>query len=266
MTRSSPIARVLLTLALGFAAATMVSAPGCTSSGRQAASPRVTPSAPTPAQLEGLPVCRILTPWGGLGSGVPLSDDTLITCRHCLPRARGGSDDGGRTPLRIDIDGTRRTFELLAAGQSRDGKDDWAVIRVSPPGLPPAAAIDPSRRLRDGEPVYLCGYWPGEGRRPDRDELRSLEPRVIRATSVTVQGTGKLPSDITIFAQVGPADIFRGMSGGPAAVWDSAKQRLVVVGIYLGTTEFESGQPEHVGRVQVIRRIPAEALAAKATP
>ncbi len=243
-------------LALLAAAALFAGPAGC-STDRSAAAPRVEPHAPTPAQLEGLQVSRIMTGWGGLGSAVPLSDDTLITCRHCLPRAGGEPGATGR----IDVDGVRRSFELLSAGQSRDGKDDWAIIRVDPPGLPAPGAIDPTRRLRDGEQIYICGFWPGDGRRLDRDELRRLEPQAICAQAVAVQGTRRLPSDLTIFAQVGPDDIFKGMSGGPAAVWDSRTQQLVIVGIYLGAAEFEKGQPEHEGRVQVIRRLPADAIA-----
>lgn len=207
-----------------------------------------------------------MTGWGGLGSGVPLSDDTLITCRHCLPRGGGWSGEVGAKG-RIEIDGRRRMFELLSAGQSRDGKDDWAIIRIDPPGLPTPATIDPSRRLREGEHVYICGYWPGDAAaRLGRDDLRRLEPRAICAQAVAVQGTRRLPSDLTIFAQVGPEDIFKGMSGGPAAVWDSRRQQMVVVGIYIGAAEFEKGQPEHAGRVQVIRRLPADAIAAVIAP
>jgi hypothetical protein len=213
--------------------------------------------------LEGLQVCRLMTGWGGLGSGVPLSDDTIITCRHCVPRSRDGEL---AAKGRIEVDGIRRTFELLSSGDSRDGKDDWAIIRVDPPGLPAAASIAPRRRIRDGEEVYLCGYWPGDGKRMDRDEIRRLEPQAICAQAVAVQGTHRLPSDVTIFAQVGPSDIFKGMSGGPAAVWDSREQKLVVVGIYIGAAEFEKGQPEHAGRVQVIRRLPADAIAAALSP
>lgn len=218
---------------------------------------RVQSSAPTPAQLDGLPVVRILTPWGALGSGVPLADDVLITCRHCLPR--GGSN-------RVEIDGVRRQFEVLAAGDTRDAKDDWAVIRVTPGGLPPAPAIDAVRRVREGEAVYLCGYWPGEGQRPERVDPRRVEPRAVCAQAVAVEGTRKLPADLTVFAEVGPSDIFRGMSGGPAAVWDRATQRLVVIGIYLGAAEYEPGQAERFGRVQVIRRMPPEAVQAAAKP
>ncbi|MBX3403891.1 MAG: trypsin-like peptidase domain-containing protein [Phycisphaeraceae bacterium] len=214
---------------------------------------RVQSAAPTPAQLDGLPVVRILTPWGALGSGVPLADDVLITCRHCLPR--GGTN-------RIEIDGVRRQFEVLAAGTTRDAKDDWAVIRVAPGGLPPAAPIDATRRVRDGEPVYLCGYWPGDGQRPERVDPRRVEPRAVCAVAVAVEGTRKLPADLTVFAEVGPSDIFKGMSGGPAAVWDRSSQRLVVIGIYLGAAEYEPGQAERFGRVQVIRRMPAEAVQA----
>lgn len=240
--------------ALALAGSLAALAGACSSgSGQGESAARVQNAAPTPAQLDGLPVVRILTPWGALGSGVPLADDVLITCRHCLPR--GGTN-------RIEVDGVRRRFEVLAAGTTRDAKDDWAVIRVSPGGLPPAAPIDATRRVRDGEPVYLCGYWPGDGQRPERVDPRRVEPRAVCAMAVAVEGTRKLPADLTVFAEVGPSDIFKGMSGGPAAVWDRAGQRLVVIGIYLGAAEYEPGQSERFGRVQVIRRMPAEALQA----
>lgn len=254
--RRSVLLAASVRIAAMCAAAGLAVLTGCASDSSSAAAPRVQASAPDPAQLGGLPVVRIMTGWGGLGSGVPLSNDILITCRHCLPRGSGEVGSRGR----IEVDGRRRTFELLSAGQSRDGKDDWAIIRIEPAGLPAAAVIDPSRRLREGEQVYICGYWPGDGRRLDRDELRLLEPQAICAEAVAVQGTRRLPSDVTIFAQVGPDDIFKGMSGGPAAVWDSKRQQMVVVGIYIGAAEFEKGQPEHEGRVQVIRRLPAEAI------
>jgi len=247
-----------LAILIAFAGAMCGAVVGCASERSTASAPRVGPNAPTPAQLEGLPVSRLMTGWGGLGSGVPLSDDTLITCRHCLPRGSGEVGSRGR----IEVDGKRRTFELLASGQTRDGKDDWAIIRVDPPGLPTPARIDPSRRLREGEQIYLCGYWPGESAHLGRDEIRRLEPQAICAQAVAVQGTRRLPSDVTIFAQVGPQDIFKGMSGGPAAVWDPREQQMVVVGIYIGAAEFEKGQTEHAGRVQVIRRLPADAIAA----
>ncbi len=247
---------------LALAAGCIISA-GCASDSGRSAAPRVEAQAPTPAQLEGLPVCRLMTGWGGLGSGVPLSDDVLITCRHCLPRGSGEVGSRGR----IEVDGRRRTFELLSAGQSRDGKDDWAIIRISPPGLPTPAVIDPSRRLREGEQVYICGYWPGESAaRLGQDDLRRLEPQAICTQAVAVQGTRRLPSDVTIFAQAGPEDIFKGMSGGPAAVWNPREQRMEVIGIYIGAAEFEKGQSEHAGRVQVIRRLPAEAIAAALAP
>lgn len=243
---------------VGLAGAMAIGLAGCAGSGPSpVAAARVQPASPTPAQLEGLPVVRVLTPWGGLGSGVPLAEDVVITCRHCLPR--GGMN-------RIEIDGVRRRFEVLAAGVTRDAKDDWAVIRITPGGLTPTTLIDPQRRVREGEAVYMCGYWPGESQRSDRVDPRRVDSRVICAQAVAVEGTRKLPSDATIFAQVGPGDIFKGMSGGPAAVWDRREQRLVVVGIYLGAAEYEPGQPNHVGRVQVIRRLPAEAIEAASTP
>jgi hypothetical protein len=243
---------------LGLAGALAALAGACASGpGAAESAARVRSAAPTPAQLDGLPVVRILTPWGALGSGVPLADDVLITCRHCLPR--GGLN-------RIEVDGVRRQFEVLASGTTRDAKDDWAVIRVVPGGLAPSSAFDPTRPVREGEPVYMCGYWPGEAQRPDRIDPRRVEPRVICAQAVAVEGTRRLPSDVTIFAQVGPGDIFKGMSGGPAAVWDRREQRLVVVGIYLGAAEYEPGQQNHVGRVQVIRRLPEEAVRAAMKP
>lgn len=251
-------------LAVGatMAALLLTGSAGCSTERSTASAPRVEASAPDPAQLEGLPVCRLMTGWGGLGSGVPLSDDTLMTCRHCLPRGSGEVGSRGR----IEVDGKRRTYELLSAGQSRDGKDDWAIIRVEPAGLPTPAAIDPGRRLREGEQIYICGYWPGDAQRLNRDQIRHLEPQAICGLAVAVQGTRRLPSDVTIFAQVGPDDIFKGMSGGPAAVWDSRRQQMVVVGIYIGAAEFVEGQPEHAGRVQVIRRLPSDAIAAALAP
>jgi hypothetical protein len=41
---------------------------------------------------------------------------------------------------------------------------------------------------------------------------------------------------------------------------------MVIVGIYIGAAEFEKGQPEHAGRVQVVRRLPREAIDAALAP
>lgn len=212
------------------------------------------------ADFEGAPVVQIMTIWGNAGSGVWMGDDTILTARHVLPR-RGEV---------IEIKGKEVRFERLAQGEGSGTANDWALIRVrSDDGAVQRAIADhpaPLRergpegnRIREGDEVYILGYWRGQSRWLSKSQMRAVPLSIIKGSVISVSGGEKFSSLDHMFVVTPGGEIFPGASGGPVVRWNAREARFELLGIYVGAGEYQRMVSGEVGKVQIVRRVPAAA-------
>lgn len=231
--------------------------------------------------VERLPTYLVISPWGRSGTALRVTDTLFLTARHVLPR-RGETIEIGR-------DGKRFRFERVAQGEEQGVVGDWALIRV--PGAAGALGELAERPalsgsfVRPGREVFLSGYWQGPGRWTRMSRMRSMPVTTVAGPAIEMADSATFPRRHLLFVEVAPAtvaagngdrasgtgdrtvdtaDVYSGMSGGPAVIWDSREGRAVVVGVYVGGGEYErSFAPTGAsssGRAQIVRRIPAEVI------
>lgn len=216
--------------------------------------------------VERLPSYLVISPWGRSGTALRVSDELFLTARHVLPR-RGDSIELGR-------EGKRFTFERVLQGEEDGPLGDWTLFRVSdaaaklgPLEQPPVLS---SRGVRSDRDVFLAGFWQGPGRWTRMSRMRSVPLTIIQGPAMDMADSERFPRRHLVFVESSAeteahrAEVFSGMSGGPAAVWDSSAGRATVVGVYVGGGEYERAysQPgtNANGRAQIVRRIPQEVI------
>lgn len=182
-------------------------------------------SGPTAAQLERIPVHLFMSSKEG-GTAVHLGNNHLLTCKHLL------------TGPVVEIDRVLTGYTIIASGQDETSKDDWVVIRVLNVSIQSPSILDdwePHHRLKDGQSVWIIGFW-AEG----RTDLTPAEVRQLKKTFVKAQ-VKHPPTSLSknLIYLVAPAsDTYRGLSGAPVMVWDPEKERMNFLGIYTGTEEY----------------------------
>ncbi|MBX3385266.1 MAG: trypsin-like peptidase domain-containing protein [Phycisphaeraceae bacterium] len=231
--------------------------------------------------VERLPTYLVISPWGRSGTALRVTDTLFLTARHVLPR-RGEWIEIGR-------DGKRFRFERVAQGEQEGVVGDWALIRVPDAPSSLGALTDhpvlSGSFVRPGREVFLSGYWQGPGRWTRMSRMRSVPITTVAGPTLEMADSEKFPRRHLLFVEVAPtsgaqevvreadrarertvdvADVYSGMSGGPAVVWDSREARAVVVGVYVGGGEYERvfvpAGAGASGRAQIVRRIPAEVM------
>lgn len=186
---------------------------------------------------------------GGIGSAVVISDRRLLLTRHQIIEGH----DRVRTSSEFETG-----FRMVIGGDA--AKNDWAVIELDDPipafeGVP---ALDPSRRIRPDEVVYLIGYPTGKLSRTD-GKLR-LPPPLEVAHCLAMRpwrGASKAQVPVRVTSS---SDISGGISGGAAAVFDRERNGLVVIGIVSSSVILDSGRDEAAREAIVVIRPPPSAL------
>ncbi len=210
-------------LSLPLLTATVLVASGCATIQHPGAFPEA--SGPTPAQLGRIPVHLFMSPKDA-GTAVHLGNNRLLTCKHLL------------TGPVVEIDGVLTGYTIIASGQDETFKDDWVVIRVLNVSIQSPSILDvwePHHRLKDGQRVWIIGFW-AEG----RTDVTPAEARQLRKTIVKAR-VKHPPTSLSknLIYLVAPArDTYQGLSGAPVMVWDPETERMNFLGIYTGTAEY----------------------------
>ena len=181
--------------------------------------------------------------FGIAGSALNLGGKKIHTCRHCLPDYVLDEDFrriktvtvGGKVfqdlptfPGRLN--GEPVTLRLIAVGATTAPEDDWATLEVveeSFTGVIPKLNLN--HQFKEGEVIYLIGYWHAA----TEQKLSTIKARVSSPPLPWLS----VPSEIICVAAP-HEEVYEGISGGVAAVWNEETHEYVAVGIYRGKREW----------------------------
>lgn len=253
--RRDGLTRAMCIAASFFAGWSALAATGC------AAAP---PRGDTPAFLDEsdlAPAVLISSTVPGIGSGVVLAPDVVLTCAHVIEHFSAD--------VELSIDGRRVEHSILAAGDARAPNGDWVLLRVDRAlrGPDEVARIraDTDASPPPGTEVFLVGY-PGRSYPGARIDL-SRPPRVVRARMAT-------PDDADQWRVEGVGWDVAGLSGGGAYSWNAAEERLELFAICVAKSDDDRrlegplglaiplGRTEHL----VLLRLPEEVRALATAP
>ncbi len=210
------------------------------------------------AQLVSFPIVRCITPTSA-GTAVVLGPDTLIMTRHQLGK------------LYYEVNGVLTSLEVLESSSAPD--DDWAVVRACPSVTTEAAWTEPERSIGVGQAIFLIGYWGKKelGTSPwTWSHVANLPRTIVKGRVVAPPkhlGLEELPPDEHfIYCDTPCAQLFAGLSGGAAVVWDERAARFVLIGIYCGVAYVRAEDGSLLFAAQLVRRLPPSALDRRDAP
>lgn len=192
-------------------------------------------------------------------SAVSLGGNRFLTNRHCLPDSVreatladetitvGGEMITVRPTFELSLNGAAVQARLVDRGACEVAEDDWAVFEVLGPDLGiPEIARDASRQFAAGDEVILLGFW---------KDPSGKDPSVIsgRVTALPLPWLS-VPDEI-LAIETSYSEVYFGLSGGAAVVWDERQERHVLVGVYRGMRQWPLVLGAKLG-VQAVRRLP----------
>ncbi len=175
----------------------------------------------------------------GLGSAVRVAPNRLLTARHVADALR--HDAAGTFEFRID--GELVTGRVVAQGDVDAPHGDWALIEVDGAAWPPeriaelhAPCAAPDWRPAPGTNVVLAGY--ASNFFPNR---RLRLPTTAPTLASRVIDAGAHPEDAEEAWFLAPNEFeLAGLSGGAVFLRTLASKRPELIGVYTGTTTYES--------------------------
>lgn len=183
-------------------------------------------------------------------SAVILDRDLLLTARHCVSDALSMEIDGVSlaTPPEVyaNVDGMRVRYRVVAAGEDAQPVDatDWAMIRIvyQEEGgreltVNTDAEFGVNREIEVGTEIFLVGYA-----NVDTSSVNAPDaplPATIIRGRVTKRPAFFPKIDEIILVEVPGKPRLKGMSGGAAVIWDTERDRPIVIGIYRGVADSE---------------------------
>jgi len=195
-------------------------------------------------------------------SAVSLGGNRFLTNRHCLPDSvretpiagetirLGGETMAVRPTFELRLNGATVSAKVVDRGACEKPEDDWAVFEVLGPDCEiPALPRDPSHQLVAGDEVVLLGFW--------KDPSGQI-PSVISGRVTTPPLPWLSVPETIIPIETSYSEVYFGLSGGAAVVWDERHERYVLVGVYRGMRQWPLVLGAKLG-VQAVRRLP-EAL------
>lgn len=194
----------------------------------------------------------------GFGSGFSIIDqNTLVTGRHVVEQGR-----------RLRIPEKPYEATTIAGGDYAPFfHGDWHVLGVSPALPGPPLVVDLTREVDVGETLLLSGWITEtaynavmsggqyEGKEDPEAESLVFVPVHVRSVVAEPPDNRRNQADELIFARTFRKVSLKGMSGGPAAVWDEATSRWVVIGIHIGYTTRTGPLGLGIRRYSVIQRL-----------
>ncbi|MBN1512166.1 MAG: hypothetical protein JXB13_09140 [Phycisphaerae bacterium] len=197
-------------------------------------------------------VMRVLECWSeeeggkprcGLGAGLPISSEGIITYKHDLPP----------NVMHVYVEG--EAAPVLDRGSEDADWDDWVYVRFqsAPDQIP---MLDPNVQLRPGERVAMVGF-PVHGIPKDRlKEWQDIPPRTIYGRIVSKPFWLGIPDEVVFIKPDEGA--LKGMSGGPAMVLRDNK--WVVFGVMVGKVRQDILNGFFSSKLFYARRIPEHLL------
>ncbi len=176
-----------------------------------------------PHEIASVRVARFLdtrTSPAKVGSGVMITRNTLLTCRHVLEQPWVHVEDGGHALKLLDRGNNMSAFQW-----------DWSLYRVGE-SLASAEAVAPcdfDYPLEEGQAVYFAGFGGYQGRTTmaDIESGPARRSGVINRRPLSLDGTERV-----LYVRVAEGINYTGMSGGPVMVLVDG--RPLVVGIMRG--------------------------------
>lgn len=178
------------------------------------------------------------------GTATALGGNTLITCRHCLPdyvlsedfRREKTVTIGGKVfkdlpTFPAKLNGEDVTLRLVWAGATEAPEDDVAIVEVVGTSLGHTNLnLRVGRKVNEGEVIYLIGFWHASS----EQKVYEIEGRVTTPPFPWLSVPGEI-----ICVEAPREEVYTGISGGVAVVWDHEAQEFVAVGIYRGKREWD---------------------------
>jgi len=126
---------------------------------------------------------------------------------------------------------------ILSSGRcDEDAMEDWAIVWTFPAigELPDSVRVDTNRTVMPGDAIYVIGYYGGGADEISFEEAVELSPIVVKATAVETPRNEPFDTSRLIYADAPADQVYRGISGGAAVVFDDERREWVIVGIYRG--------------------------------
>ena len=202
-------------------------------------------------------------------SAVIVGDHLLLTARHCVSQMMLNMEIDG-VPLTTapevyaNVDGKRARYRLVIAGDEGSPAEsgDWALLKIiyEDDGgrvlkLTNDAKLAPSFRIEPGTEIFLVGY-PGAHTSGVMAPNAPLAPTILRARVIKRPAFFPVVHEV-IWVEAPTEHVLKGMSGGAAVIWDTSKDRPIVIGIYRGMAELEAFGTIWRG-VHTVVRLPEE--------
>ncbi len=193
-------------------------------------------------------VLRVLQFWtkeeggelrSGMGTGVPISCEGIITYEHDLPP----------NVMHVYVEG--KLASILDRGTEDATWNDWLYVRFpsAPDRIP---MLDPKVKLRPGERVAMVGFL-RQGIPKDRlKDWRDIPVSTVYGRTASNPFWLDVPEEV-VLVEAGDTPLF-GISGGPAMVLRDNK--WVVFGVMVGTMRQDTLSAIFASRFHVVRRIP----------
>ncbi|MEM1449093.1 MAG: hypothetical protein AAGI22_08260 [Planctomycetota bacterium] len=168
------------------------------------------------------------------GSAIGVSETHLLTAIHVV---QGWQSEPGVVPLRVDGDLAEAT--IVARGSLDAHHGDWALLELPRRMWPAIAPVHAPAHGAEWSPeadteVLLVGYAAGfftaergsaEGEDPPVVLVDAPTPSVVMRMAEARESSWTLRGD--------PLDL-GGMSGGAAMVWNEARPRAELIGVFVG--------------------------------
>ena len=188
-------------------------------------------------------------------SALVIGPRRLLTCRHCLSEWVLTTNFDSSIQLKLDgqilrgepavpaaINGKSAAARPAGFGADDSVALDWAILELTDSadevlpltGRLEKADLDFTREVPMGEEVLFIGY-PGQAVRQAARKGRTPPPTIVRGRVARQPNDAVAPTGVLYVKLLSKGD-FRGMSGGPAVIWDPVHNRPVVIGIIYGAS------------------------------